>query len=135
MTSAVETAAWSASSLAEATLPIKSRSFRETPRVIDAYHDHLVTVVVGAVEEPAGAALSGVDAGEVSAQRFPDSVRVVDQGTAQELDHGRRHRFGQTWFGRRGPRVGQDELVRLVRCGHGQSARTASTPRTTSPRA
>src|SRR4051794_15698042 len=103
--------------------------------MVDAEDDHLAGGFVDAVQDAVGAATGGMDAGEVSAQGLAHPMRVADQRAREELDDGRRHGLRKLVL--QGPdyRWGQDQFVRLRGFGHRRSARTASTPRTTSPRA
>ena len=96
--------------------------------------DDLAALVVAAIEDAVRASSRGMDPREIPAQRLPHPVRVLDQGAREELDDRCRHRLGQA--GANGPhsRRGQDQFVgRAAR--HGRSARTAATPRSTSPAA
>lgn len=61
--------------------------------VLDAQHDDFAILLVDPVQDPIGPATCGVDAGELTAEGFADSMRVVDECTGQELDDCGSHRF------------------------------------------
>ena len=102
--------------------------------VFDAEDDDLVQVVVDPVEDAVRASSSRPDADEVVTKLFADSMGVGHQCGGEEFEHrggnGFRKSVGDGPLGR----WCQDELV--FRGGrHERKRRTASTPRTTSPRA
>src|SRR6478736_10486736 len=101
--------------------------------VLDPHDDDLPVFFVDAVQHPVGTSSSRVDARQVSTERLAQAARVVDQGRGEELDHCSRD-TGKSRLDCSDSRRGQDQLVGGA-LGHGRNARTASTPRTTSPAA
>lgn len=101
--------------------------------MLDAEGDDLPEVVADAVQDAVRTSAGGPDTGEVLAQWFPDAVRLLDECSRQELDRrcgdDLRESVGQ---GAAGGRC-QDDLV-FWPGDYRRNRRTASTPRTTSPR-
>jgi hypothetical protein len=91
-------------------------------------------IVADAVKHPVGPSASDPDAAELTAQRFAETSRFRDQRSGEEIDHGGGDSFRQSLSQRATSRRGQDEFVDGA-AAHGARRRTASTPRTTSPRA
>ncbi len=63
--------------------------------VVDPENDDLVQIVVDAVQNSVGSSASGPDARKIVPELFADPLRVLDQGSRKEVDHGNRHRFWQ----------------------------------------
>lgn len=61
--------------------------------MLDAQHDDFAILLVDPVQDPIGPATRGVDAGELATECLTDSMRVVDEGSGEELDYGRSHRL------------------------------------------
>ena len=102
--------------------------------VPDAHDDDLAWVVSEPVEHPVGAASGRPDPREIAAQGLADPAWPLNERSGEEIDHGPGDRLGQNVGQRPAGRWGEDELV-LVVVGQRRRARTASTPRSTSPRA
>jgi hypothetical protein len=64
--------------------------------VFDAEDDDFILCLVDSVQDAVGAAARGVDAGEIAAQLLTDPLRILDQGSGQELDYRRRDALGQS---------------------------------------
>lgn len=101
--------------------------------VVEPQDYDLSTVMVDPVQDPVGAAPGRPDPIKVFAERLADSMRVVQQCRRDEVDDGGRDGLRQFVSYRASSRGREDDLIGRV--GHGRSWRTASTPRTTSPRA
>ena len=103
--------------------------------MVDSEDGHLAGFVVDSIQDAIGATSSTVDAREFVAELASDALRVLDQCAGDEIDNGGTHRLGELLGDRSRCWAGHDEFVALL--GHcvvgGRSARTASTPRTTSP--
>jgi hypothetical protein len=63
--------------------------------VLDAEDHDFVLGFVDSIEDAVGAAPRGVDAGEIPAQLLADPMRVLEQGSGEELDDRRRYLLGQ----------------------------------------
>lgn len=100
----------------------------------DAQDDDLVLLVVNPIQQAVRTASCRPDPSKIVPELLADPLRVLDQGRRQKVNHGYRDRFRQ--FARDGAlsRWRDDQLVRLLGT-QPRSPRTASTPRTTSPRA
>lgn len=64
--------------------------------VFDAEDDDFTLRLVDSVQDAVGAAARGVDAGEIPAQLLTDPLRVLDQGSGEELNDCRRDALGQS---------------------------------------
>ena len=102
--------------------------------MVDTDNYHLSRVLAESVQHSVGTAAGRPDASEVTPQRFADTSWFCHQRGGEEVDHCSSDRFGQS-VGQCAPSGrGKDELVGF-RLGQRARRRTASMPRTTSPRA
>lgn len=95
--------------------------------------DNFASFFIESVEHAVGAAAGRPDAAEFPAQRFADPAWLRDQVRRQEVDDRRCDSFRQLVGQRPSRWRSEDEFV-VVLLDHRRSWRTASTPRTTSPR-
>lgn len=102
--------------------------------MIYAEDDYFALFFVQSVEHAIGASSGSPDSAEFTAQRFAAPSWLRDQCRRQEVDHRRGDSFGVLVGQRPSRGWGEDEFV-FALLGHCRSWRTASTPRTTSPRA
>ncbi len=102
--------------------------------MLDANDDNFGRLVANSVEHPVGSTAGRPQAGELSTQWSSNPSGLLHQRGREELKHGSGDALGKlisqgsTGGGR------EDELVATL-FAHRRSCRTASTPRTTSPRA
>jgi len=97
-----------------------------------AEDDDLSTLIIDPVEDAVGAAPRTPDTLELVAKRRAHPLRILPERTSDEVDDGKRDRFGERLPDGPCRRGGYDDLIE--RFGHlGRRAFTASTPRTTSP--
>ena len=101
--------------------------------MVDAEDHDFALGLVDPVQNSVRAAPGRVDAGEVPTQLLSDTLRFLDQDIGEELDDGSRYSLWKPGLDGSDSGWGQDELV--VGLAHDRRARTASTPRTTSPAA
>ena len=105
--------------------------------VIHPKHGDRALLLVDAIQDAKRAASGTVDAGEFVAEFTANSSRVVEKRPGDEVDHRGSDTFRQLLADRSGGRTRDYQVVanQRQRCLGGRSARTASTPRTTSPAA
>lgn len=101
--------------------------------MINAQDDDFPEVLADPVQHSIRASARRPDAIEVISQRLANAVRVVKESGGHEVDDSGRYRLGQFLGDGTASWRGEDNLVGLLR--HERSWRTASEPRTTSPRA
>lgn len=86
--------------------------------MINLEHDHLVGVVVDAIEDAKGPPPRGPHALELVAELTAESVSVLDQETSDEVDDSDSDCLWKLVRDRPGGRAGDDELVGLSLGGH-----------------
>ena len=114
----------------------------DSPRAVDvpaalyAENDYLTRFVEHPVEDAVSAPASRPDTGEVVTKWLANSSRLDDDRSGEEVDDRCRDCFGESVGNGPPSRWGEDEfIVTFARRAHPRRRRTASTPRTTSPRA
>ncbi len=102
--------------------------------MLDANDDNFGRLVANSVEHPVGSTAGRPQAGELSTQWSSNPSGLLHQRGREELKHGSGDALGKLIS--QGSTGGgcEDELVATL-FAHRRSCRTASTPRTTSPRA
>ncbi len=101
-----------------------------------AEDDHLMRFVEHPVEDAVGAPTSRPDTDEVVTKWLANGPRLDNERSGEKVDDGCRNCFGESVGDGPPSRWGEDELVvTFARQAHPPRRRTASTPRTTSPRA
>ncbi len=104
--------------------------------VLDVQDDYLTRFVEHSVEDPVGAPTSRPDTGEVLTKWLADGPRLDNERSGEEVGYRYRDCFGESVGDGSPGRWGEDEfVVTFARRAHPRRRRTASIPRTTSPRA
>ena len=102
--------------------------------VVDADDGDCSFVVVDSVEDPVGATASAVDPCEFVSQFLADSFRFEEEWSGDEIDDCCGNGLGKVFGDWSSCGTSHDKLVWFAHLARfGRSARTASTPRTTSP--
>ena len=95
--------------------------------------DDLARAFTKSVQHTVGTATGRPDAGKVTAQRFTDTPRLRHKRGGEEIDDRSSNRFGKPVSDCAAGGRSKDELVSFL-LGQRTRLRTASIPRTTSPR-
>jgi len=105
--------------------------------MVDAEHRDCAFALIDSIQDAVAPAAGAVDTGEFVPEFATDATGILDQRPGDEVDDCSADRLGHRLRDRPRRRTGNDELVAVLAHDRGddRNARTASTPRTTSPAA